>query len=58
MRKEIELLIQKYARYRDNVQWHIDTNQSKSHELDKSQKLIQVYDYLISDLKAIITKKP
>lgn len=48
-------LLKKYIVYRDNVQWHIDTNKPDAEELLSCQVKIKHYDEIIKDLESIST---
>ncbi len=46
-------LIKKYTTYRDNVQWHIDTNKPDGEELLSCQMRINHSNEIIKDLESL-----
>jgi len=51
MRKKLEKLKAKYEGYRDNLKWHIETNNPVGEPLEAINIQLDIYNQIISDLE-------
>ena len=54
MERIIQYKINKYAKYIDNLQWHINTNKPVGKELEYIEQRISDFKQVINDLKELI----
>lgn len=53
MERLIQYKINKYAKYIDNLQWHIDTNNPQGEELKEIEKRLNTFREILNDLKEL-----
>ncbi len=51
---KINLLINRYTRYVENIQWHLDFNKPHLAETDKCNSRISDFKTVIDDLKNLL----